>query len=532
MFKLRYSDSLLVLITILVSVVVFLVFYFNNQQNLAYYDAVARLNTARKMIDSITPGVGQLGGIWLPFPQVLMVPFIGNDFLWRSGIAGYIVSGVAFIMGAFYMQKLVFFVTKRRAASIFAWLLFVSNLNVLILQTMAMSELFFMCFLIVTLYHLVVWLKTKNLWNFLAMSLGVSILTLTRYEGYMIFGVVLGVVVFESIRVYRLKHRDKIEGLILLFITVAGFGIVLWSIYSMLFYKNPLFWVRAYTPAPAAAISANRILYNQEFGIINPSLYQAGYVIVSVIVLTNGVLTSVMGFLGMVFGIKKNSRALFFGLSGVSLGFLVFYILGYFKGFIPHIEFPVVYLEGNRVREWSVFADNNLRYGIVFLPFMIIFAGFLTARRRFLLIVCYFLVAVQFVAALYNPYSLQYSFYKSWRYPIDADAAWFRSYYDGGMILIAASRHEGFMMQSDLPYKNFIYEGTREYWWGALNNPSKYARWVIYNDLITNDSVAAYMTHEGVAELKKHYKLFYKRKGLHIYKLNEVLSAPVARIAK
>src|SRR5919199_5505590 len=58
---------------------------------LAYSDALSHLNIARRLVDSRTPGVTQLGTVWLPVPHVLMLPFVWIDPLWRSGLAGSLV---------------------------------------------------------------------------------------------------------------------------------------------------------------------------------------------------------------------------------------------------------------------------------------------------------------------------------------------------------------------------------------------------------------------------------------------------------
>src|SRR3989344_6014494 len=71
---------------------------FVNDIIVAYGDAESHLNIAKRVLDSITPGFAQLGGIWLPLPHILMLPFIKFDFLWRTGLAGSIVSGVAYIV--------------------------------------------------------------------------------------------------------------------------------------------------------------------------------------------------------------------------------------------------------------------------------------------------------------------------------------------------------------------------------------------------------------------------------------------------
>ena len=44
-----------------------------------YGDAVAHINIARRVFDSRTPGLLQLGTVWLPLPHLLMIPFLISD---------------------------------------------------------------------------------------------------------------------------------------------------------------------------------------------------------------------------------------------------------------------------------------------------------------------------------------------------------------------------------------------------------------------------------------------------------------------
>src|SRR5262245_3726535 len=106
----KYRERILLFITIVVSIFSTIFFYYHGNQNFSDYDAIARLNIARRMIDSITPGVGQLGGVWLPFPQILFLPFIWNNFLWHTGLAGSIISGAAFVVGAIFLQKTAYII--------------------------------------------------------------------------------------------------------------------------------------------------------------------------------------------------------------------------------------------------------------------------------------------------------------------------------------------------------------------------------------------------------------------------------------
>src|SRR3954454_20251628 len=49
----------------------------SNGYILYYGDAESHLGTARRIIDSRTPGYDQIGSPWLPLPHLLMLPFVG-----------------------------------------------------------------------------------------------------------------------------------------------------------------------------------------------------------------------------------------------------------------------------------------------------------------------------------------------------------------------------------------------------------------------------------------------------------------------
>src|SRR5678815_3549121 len=69
-----------------------LAYFYSNGWILYYGDAEAHLDIARRMVDSRTPGYDQVGTVWLPLPHWLMLPFVRNDALWWSGVAGSIPS--------------------------------------------------------------------------------------------------------------------------------------------------------------------------------------------------------------------------------------------------------------------------------------------------------------------------------------------------------------------------------------------------------------------------------------------------------
>ncbi len=127
--------------------------YVNHSGWTLYYgDAEAHLNIARRIVDSRRPGYDQIGTVWLPLPHLLMLPFVRNNQLWRSGLAGAIPSSACFICAGVFLYASV----KRAAQSSWAALaslgLLVFNPNLLYLQATPMTEAVFLGALMALLY--------------------------------------------------------------------------------------------------------------------------------------------------------------------------------------------------------------------------------------------------------------------------------------------------------------------------------------------------------------------------------------------
>src|SRR6266853_641869 len=101
------GDALLVAqIAAAVSIASF--FYYLRHGNLLLYgDAVAHINIARRVFDSRTPGLLQMGTVWLPLPHLLMLPFLLPRWLWQSGIGGSIPSLFAYVFSVTGIFRLV-----------------------------------------------------------------------------------------------------------------------------------------------------------------------------------------------------------------------------------------------------------------------------------------------------------------------------------------------------------------------------------------------------------------------------------------
>src|ERR1700680_1612306 len=83
------------------------VYYFQHGGLLLYGDAVAHINIARRVFDSRTPGLLQLGTVWLPLPHLLVIPFLLSSWMWRTGVGGSIPSMVSYVLGTVGIFRLV-----------------------------------------------------------------------------------------------------------------------------------------------------------------------------------------------------------------------------------------------------------------------------------------------------------------------------------------------------------------------------------------------------------------------------------------
>ena len=123
---------------------------------LNYGDAVAHLHIARRVFDSHQPRLSQLGSVWLPLPQVLLIPFVQVYAWWANGFAGVIPSALAYLAACAGVYRLARN-WLRPAAAALALAFFATNPNLLYLQTTAMTEPLFVCEMIWVAVWLVEW---------------------------------------------------------------------------------------------------------------------------------------------------------------------------------------------------------------------------------------------------------------------------------------------------------------------------------------------------------------------------------------
>jgi hypothetical protein len=232
-----------------VSVLSFL-FYYKRGEILLYGDAVAHINIARRVFDSITPGFLQLGTVWLPLPHLLMVPFLISTEMWRRGVGGSIPSMAAYVFGVVGIFRMVRGILSRNAeldmpARVAAWsaaLIFAANPNLIYLQTTAMGESLYLAFFIWSVVYFSEFVRGKT-GALTKCGLCLAAASLTRYDGWFLAAAMAAAVMIRSIisdktndgKSIRISRVAAIK-----FVLLAAAGPAIWLAYNGIVYRNPL----------------------------------------------------------------------------------------------------------------------------------------------------------------------------------------------------------------------------------------------------------------------------------------------------
>lgn len=217
------------------------VYYFRHGYTLAYNDAIGHIDIARRVVDFKQPGIQQIGGVWLPLPQLLMLPFVGFYRLWRDGLAGSIVSMLAFVAAATYMYRLAKLLTGSILAGFIATSLLLFNPNILYMQSTPMSEMLLIATVIAGVFYFARWLLEGNILDLVRSAFWILLSTLTRYEGWGVLVACCALIV--TMAIFSPKVRARLNGQFFVFASLAAFGIGLWVLWDLVIFGNPVYWL-------------------------------------------------------------------------------------------------------------------------------------------------------------------------------------------------------------------------------------------------------------------------------------------------
>ncbi|MEJ5367780.1 MAG: glycosyltransferase family 39 protein [Bryobacteraceae bacterium] len=202
---------------------------------LYYGDAEAHLNIARRLVDSRTSGVHQLGTVWLPLPHLLVAWLAREDNLWHSGVAGVAPSVAAFVFAGVFLFLALRRLAGSTAAALAGVAVFALNPNLLYLQAIPMTEPLALACLLGQLYCLVRFHESQLTRDALLAGLCALSGTLTRYE---LWFLVPFAALFLLWRGGKARWRSA-----LVYCVLASAGPLWWLAHNWWFYGDALeFW--------------------------------------------------------------------------------------------------------------------------------------------------------------------------------------------------------------------------------------------------------------------------------------------------
>ena len=492
-------------------------FYFQRGDVLLYGDAVAHLNIARRVFDSKTPGLLQLGTVWLPLPHLLMIPFLLSSEMWQRGVGGSIPSMIAYVLGAIGIFRLIRGSFARgaepkAAARIAAWagtLIYAANPNLIYLQTTAMGEALYLAFFIWSLVYLSEFARGEKK-ALTKCGLCLAAACLTRYDGWFLSVAMAGIVFIASLfgsKIVPFSGLRLSRAALARFILLAAAGPAIWLAYNGIVYRNPLEFENG--PYSAKAIerktqngnnpghpgSGNILLAGQYFlksaedNVAENRWLQRSWILLAAAALAVTVLAYRLR--------KPTDPASLTTL--VPLLFLLipvpFYALSVAYGGVPIF-----------VPQWWPFTHYNDRYGLQLLPGFAVALAILVyfaieskdwsrKLRAAVLALLFGVVSVSYASVWYaGPVSLEEARVNMrTRNQLELQlASWLKKLPADATLLMYLGDHVGSVERAGIPLKHVINEGNHRTWkqpvdseglWErALADPAQFADYAIASE--------------------------------------------------
>jgi len=450
-------------------------FYSGGLINL-YGDAMAHLEGARRIIDSLTPGYGEIGTVWLPLPHLLMSLPAQNDFLWRTGLAGGIVSSLAFVVAAWTVFRLALAMNRNLAAAGVALAGFLLCPNMLYLASTPLTEPLAILFVLLQGYGLFRYWESGSRTSLVGTAVAAFLGTLTRYECWPLLP-------FAAVFVFAARPGSWQERMrrTFLFSAIAGAGPVLWVLHNGYRFGNPLEFYNG--PFSARGIYERQLATTAFRFPTDGSLVVSARYYLEDLPLVIGVWPLVLALLGLIVwaidGPRRARRA-------ASLLFLLpfpFHIQSMAHAAVPLYVptlFPNTY--------WNLRLGMEMLPAAALLPSFLVPAG-LPKRTRWLLAATLMAVIVgQHVwtglrgaaeLAIVKEGVLNTPC-RSRRQQLLTD--FLRARYDGQTILIAAGKWPCVFQALGIPFRKTVSDANRNYWLEMSSEPGKYVEWIVRGD--------------------------------------------------
>lgn len=458
-----YSWRLTVLVAFALAVLAAAATWWVNLQGytLFYGDAQAHLNIARRVLDSRTPGVMQIGTVWLPLPHLLMMPLAGRDALWGNGLAGAIPVSACFWLGTILFYLALTRLFRSQWAGIAGVGAMALNPNLLYLQATPMTEAIFIAAVGGIFYGCVRFAENPGLgWSLFTAFFALSG-AMTRYDGWFLLPFVALFLLWKGGR-RRWIYTAA-------FCLVAGAGPLWWLGHNWWFWGDALefYW----GPYSAKAIYQRQLAAGMSPYPADGNWLETARYYLTAAQLVSGWPLLVLGLGGMFFAAVRGPR----WVAALLFVPAAFYMTSMHNGGTPIF-----------VPELWPHALYNTRYGLALLPALCLGIAAIVAQLRspwrpwaamlailavslpWMLVpgpeswICWKESAVNSVAR------------RLWL--AEAEAYLKPRYVSGSGILLSFGDLTGVLESAGIPLKESLHEGNQPLFRGATNKPRFFFR--------------------------------------------------------
>jgi len=477
---------------------------------LLYGDAIAHLHIARRIFDSRNPGLPQLGGVWLPLPHLLLLPFVQKMAWWQTGLAGAWPSMICYVAAVIGFYRLARHMLSTRWAMV-AMLFFALNPAMIYLSVTAMTEPLFLALVVwgaLQLLELGLALRAgetkRAVWRIVWLTLVLIAAVYTRYDGWIFAASAWCMALVLLLRLDAGKSRS-VRRAFLVFTVLLAAAPLSWFAYNAHFFHDPLDFLRG--PYSAAAIEKKTSPPGSRHyrGWHNPAWALLFYTRTAQIDAAAGE----SGFLVLALALAGLWAAFRTKLDGRGAMALLWFPLPFYVYSIAYGSVPIF------IPQLWPHSYYNSRYGMEMLPAFALSAciALAWAQRRWLAgsargaIVLWSVVLAAVLAncgvIFYSkPLVLREAIQNSsTRIPMEAAIAReIEEMQPGAPILMYLSDHVGAIQTAGIPLKQVVNESDYDSFHAALAAPAEHAAYVI---AIDGDAVdAAVKAHpDGLSEM-------------------------------
>lgn len=482
-----------------------------------YSDALSHLTIARRIFDNKAPGFQQLGTVWLPVPHLMLVPFVADLTMWRTGWSAALLGIFCLAGTSAAMYRTAARLGLRRTGRLLTLLVLWTNVSFLYAHTTALTEPVLFLTMSGCVAGMTHWATARRPLSGgeLAVYAGVpgAGAVLSRYEGWvLVMSMSLFIVIVEWRRsrsqypsTYRLLRFIVLRRL-LPAVLPPIIAIGWWLAYNYAIYRDPLEFMFGQYSAYAQQKSISTYGTLTTKGNLGVSLFVYNWSMVQ----TLGVVAIVIGTLGFLLVVATR------GLDTVTLVLGVLFATYVFEVAALYLGMSV--MNNSHSLPQGLF---NVRYGIQPILFCALGTGFAVEllrrwTRRFLPAILIPYVAVFALAAqagwwLEDPVAhnslIGEGAYNNATRP-DAAAEYLRQHYRGGGILMDESgASNGIIPLVGVRISEYWNRSTGDHFATALASPASHARW-----LFVNTSSTGGMNLDGMdavyADMIEHPELF------------------------